>query len=90
MATKEKMLQMVDDILNEGGLCYTKEDVDKIMEDRKCLERLKVQIRYRKFVMNEKHLNVKGMQLSCIVFYFQVWVMTRRIQIRQQKRARKQ
>ena len=57
VATKEKMLQMVDDILNEGGLCYTKEDVDKIMEDRKCLERLKAQIRYRKFVMNE---NVTG------------------------------
>ena len=49
--------RMVDDILNEGGLCYTTEDVDKIMEDRKCLERLKAQIRYRKFVMNEKHLN---------------------------------
>ena len=48
---------MVDDILNEGGRCYTKEDVDKIMEDRSCLERLKAQIRYRKFVMNEKHLN---------------------------------
>ena len=48
---------MVDDILNEGGRCYTKEDVDKIMEDRNCLERLKAQIRYRKFVMNEKHLN---------------------------------
>ena len=60
VATKEKMLQMIDDIINEGGLCYTKEDVDKIMEDRKCLERLKAQIRYRKFVMNEKHLNVTG------------------------------
>ena len=57
---RERHLKIVTDILNQGGLCTTKESLDQLMLEKNEVENLKGQIRYRKVVLNEKNLILTG------------------------------
>ena len=45
---KEREVNLLTDLLNQGGLCTNKEDLKRLMAGPKALENLKVQIRFRK------------------------------------------
>ena len=52
--SKEKHLNILNDVISQGGLCTSKDDVDKLMADGgNRSENLKAQIRYRKLVLGE-------------------------------------
>ena len=56
----ERHLAILTDVIGMGGVCTTKKAVDLLMRDGKRALNLKGQLRYRKFVLGEKHLKLSG------------------------------
>ncbi|GFN87124.1 hypothetical protein PoB_001363000 [Plakobranchus ocellatus] len=56
----EKRLELFNTIISHGGFCTTKSDVDKLYRGPNAVENLKAQLRYRKFVLNEKNVKLSG------------------------------
>ncbi|XP_012946168.1 uncharacterized protein LOC101863077 [Aplysia californica] len=58
---REKHLSVVNAVIGLGGVCVTKDDVDRMLQEGgNRVEMLKSQIRYRKIVMQEKQLSLVG------------------------------
>ena len=57
---KERQSQLLTELLSQGGLISTKEDLDKLKHGPNALQNLKVQIRFRKYYMNAKQLRLTG------------------------------
>ena len=60
MQNKERKSALLNDILNQGGLCQTKANLDRLIQEPNALQHMKAQIRCRKFCMNAKELRLTG------------------------------
>ena len=57
---RTKHLDILNAVVDQGGVCTTKEEVDRLMEGGRRVESLKAQIRYRKVILKEKDLSLTG------------------------------
>lgn len=64
---KEKELQEIErraslmtDVIAQGGICHTKEDLDLLMEKPQRMKNLKIQIRFHKYYLNAPDLKLTG------------------------------
>lgn len=63
---RERQTDLLNDILSQGGLCQTKDDLDRLLQGPNALQNIKVQIRFRKYYMNAKDLRLTG-NFRCLV-----------------------
>ena len=57
---KDRQAALLTDLLDQGGLCHSKEDLDSLMAGRQSLQKLKVEMRFRKYYMNATDLRLTG------------------------------
>ena len=57
---KERQAHLLNDILSQGGLCSTKEELEKLKNGPNALQNLKAQIRFRKYYKDAKELRLTG------------------------------
>ncbi|GFS06374.1 hypothetical protein ElyMa_002964000 [Elysia marginata] len=57
---KERQLHLLNELLDQGGLAQTKEDLEKLRNEPNALQKLKIQLRFRKCYMNAKDIRLTG------------------------------
>ncbi|GFR74711.1 hypothetical protein ElyMa_000436500 [Elysia marginata] len=57
---KERQLHLLNELLDQGGLAQTKEDLEKLRNEPNALQKLKIQLRFRKYYMNAKNIRLTG------------------------------
>ena len=57
---KERHASLLNDIMHQGGLCQTKEDLDNLLSQPQPLQNLKSQVRFRKHYIGAKDLRLTG------------------------------
>ncbi|RUS91839.1 hypothetical protein EGW08_000410 [Elysia chlorotica] len=57
---KDRQAALLTYLLSQGGLCHTKEELDALMSGPQPLQRLKVEMRFRKYYMKASELRLTG------------------------------